>query len=79
MPCRVGITTDPDARRAYWDGRVAGLRDWRIVSTHHSKSAAQQAEANYSVRTGCVSFPGGSGPARATWFVYRFTYTRDMG
>ena len=79
MPCRVGITTDPTARRTYWNGRVIGLRDWRIVSNHSSKNAAQRAEIAYSRRSGCVSHPGGSGPERATWSVYRFTYDRDMG
>lgn len=79
MPCRVGITTDLASRRAYWEARVVGLRDWRKVSSHQSKSAAQQAETNYARTSGCVSFPGGSGPSHATWYVYRFTYTRDMG
>ena len=79
MPCRVGITTDPTSRRTYWDGRVVGLRDWRIVSQHSTKSAAQQAEMEYARRSGCVYYPGGSGRPRATWCVYRFTYDRDMG
>ena len=79
MPCRVGITTDPTTRRNFWEGRVVGLRDWRIVSSHQSKTAAQQSESDYARRTGCIAFPGGSGPPLATWHVYRFTYTRDMG
>ena len=78
MPCRAGITTNPNERRAYWQNRVVGLRDWRIVSTHRSKSAAQAAESVYCARSGCISFPGGAGPDMATWYLYRFTYTRDM-
>lgn len=79
MPCRVGISTNPDERKRYWSGRVTGLRDWRIVSRHSTKSAAQRAETDYAERSGCVANPGGAGPERATWLVYRFTYDRDMG
>lgn len=79
MPCRVGITTDPDRRKADWDRHVVGLRNWKIVGKHRSKSAAQKAETVYARQSGCVSKPGGGGQERATWYVYRFTYDRDMG
>lgn len=79
MPCRIGITTNPDNRRAFWDGRVQGLNRFQLISKHYSKSAAQAAENQKADAHGCNSNPGGSGPELATWYVYHFFYTRDMG
>lgn len=79
MPCRVGITTDPLSRRIYWNEHVVGLRNWLVVSTHKTKSAAQRAETECARQSDCVALPGGDGPERATWSVYRFTYDRVMG
>ena len=79
MPCRIGITTNPDDRSAYWNRRVQGMRDFEIISIHQSKSAAQAAENRIAASHGCVSNPGGGGPRKATWRVYHFYYTRDMG
>lgn len=78
MPCRVGITTDPGERRSYWENRVVGLTNWRILTSFRSRSAAQQYENEYAVRSGCHAHPGGP-DASGTWYVYRFDYTRDLG
>ena len=43
MPCRVGITTDPATRKAYWEGQVVGFRNWSH-SYVGSKSMAQAEE-----------------------------------
>ena len=40
MPCRVGVTTDPIARKAYWEKQVIGLSNWRILATYKKKSEA---------------------------------------
>jgi len=75
MPCRVGITTDPNARRAYWESQVVGLRDWRILKTFSRKAEAQEYETQYAAKYGCQAHAGGA-DTPGTWYVYRFDYTR---
>lgn len=75
MPCRVGITTDPEGRKAAWERRVVGLTGWRILGSYRSRAEAQQRETQYAQRTGCQASPGGA-DAPGTWHVYRFDYTR---
>ena len=75
MPCRVGITTNPEARKAAWQSKVVGMKNWRILKQFRSKSKAQEYETQYAVRYGCQASPGGA-DAVGTWYVYRFDYTR---
>lgn len=75
MPCRVGISTNPEARRADWERRVVGLRNWRIIGTHYTRIEAQAQEDDYANRHGCISHGGGR-DARGPWHVYRFDYIR---
>ena len=79
MPCRIGITTNIDSRRNYWDARVQGMRNFQVISSHNSRSAAQAAENRKAASHGCISSPGGGGNQNARWHVYHFFYTRDMG
>ena len=74
MACRIGITTDPERRKKQWQEKHPDLRDWKILGVHRTKSAAQAQETAEAKRRGCVSGPGGSGPAVATWHVYYFRY-----
>lgn len=74
MGCRVGITTDPAARRKYWEGQYPTLRDWRILRECSSKSEAQSWENYYAKDMRCDAHPGGSGPEYATWYVYYFKF-----
>ena len=74
MACRVGITTDPVRRKQDWQRQYPRLRNWRILSTHNSKSAAQQRESQEARNRGCTAHPGGEGPERATWYVYYFEH-----
>ena len=76
MGCRVGITTDLETRRKHWESQYYGFSGWTVVSTHYSKSAAQAKESEKARQHGCVSHPGGSGPEKATWYVYHFNFTR---
>jgi len=78
MPCRVGITTDLDARRAYWQNQVVGFVNWRILSRFRSKEEAQEYETRYARRHGCRAFAGGP-DTPGIWHVYRFDYTRTRG
>lgn len=74
MACQVGITTDPDRRKAEWERERPRLRNWMILSTHSTKSAAQTAENRQAAAYGCNSGAGGGGSEYATWYVYKFDY-----
>ena len=78
MPCRVGITTDPEGRRAYWKSQVVGLKNWRILKSLADKAKAQEYETQYATRYGCQAHAGGA-DAPSLWYVYRFDYTRTRG
>ncbi len=74
MPCRIGITTDPDRRLQEWRRKHPGLRRWRILGRYGSKSEAQAQETLLARRHGCEAWPGGVGPETATWYVYCFEF-----
>lgn len=74
MACRVGMTTDPITRKAYWSSIHPTLRNWNIVAEYDSKSKAQVFETEYSRLRGCVAGPGGEGPEYAKWYVYEFEH-----
>ena len=76
MPCQVGITTDLARRKREWEQKIVGLRNWRRISTHRTRSAAQAREITEAERLNCNYGVGGAGAERATWHVYTFTYTR---
>ena len=75
MPCRVGITTNPSARKTFWENKVVGLRRWQILSKHFSREVAQQKEDRVAREHGCNASPGGSA-ASGVWYVYHFYYIR---
>lgn len=75
MPCRVGITTNPSQRRAYWETQVVGLKDWRILATYKNKADAQAHETRHAASYGCVAHAGGP-QTTGTWSVYKFEYIR---
>ncbi len=74
MACRIGMTTNPDSRRKDWEREHKKITGWKILSTHRSKTAAQEAEKRLAKRHRCISYPGGSGAEKATWHVYKFNY-----
>ena len=74
MPCRVGMTTDPDGRKADWQHDHPQLYDWQIEGTYYTKSEAQAAETRIAQERGCVAHPGGDGEEYDTWYVYSFRY-----
>ena len=79
MPCRIGITTDITASRNYWEQRVAGFRDWKVISSHSTRAAATDAQADIARRFGCEVAAGNDGPALARWVVFQFHYDRESG
>lgn len=74
MACRVGITTHPERRKKEWQLEYPNLRNWVVLGTYDTKSAAQTRENTEANRPGCAAAPGGSGPELATWHVYRFEH-----
>ena len=73
MACRIGITTDPESRKADWERKYPNLRNWRILETHQTKSQAQQAEDRLASQYGCEAHHGG-GSDPGPWSVYKFDY-----
>jgi len=87
MPCKVGITTDPEARRAYWQNQAIGFMNWQILNIFRSKAAAKEYETAYALRHGCEAALGDSdalGTAKESateydwWHVYHFDYATEI-
>jgi len=77
MACRIGMTTNPDLRKAYWANEHPTLTDWRILAgPYNSKATAQDQETALALIHGCESSPGGDDPDSpgSLWYVYRFNY-----
>ena len=74
MPCRIGISMNPDERRAHWERECLNLRNWQVLGRFPSKSAAQAHETSEAARLGCDASPGGAGDEHATWYVYYFEH-----
>lgn len=74
MPCRIGITTDPEDRRRYWQGQHPRLRNWTIVKSGLTQRQAQAEEERLAARHNCVAHAGGPKIAGRKWSVYRFDY-----
>lgn len=86
MPCRIGITTKPEERRAYWQSQVIGFANWQILNTFRSKAAAREYETGYALRNGCEQVPDDINVPRTSrtyeeqydwWYVYHFDYTPE--
>ena len=81
MPCRVGITRNPERRKREWESQVVGLRNWQEQYIG-SKSAAQSEEnrrhndcSKYERSRGkCHAHHGGGDPDNYKWYVYEFDY-----
>ena len=74
MPCRIGISMDPDRRLREWERAHPTLRNWRILGCFDSKSAAQAQESLLAHKYNCTAFPGGVGQEVAKWYVYYFEF-----
>ena len=72
MACRVGITTDSRRRRQEWERKYPNLKNWRIIDSGLSYSAAQKKEDEYARRNHCQAHHGGIDNERRNWSVYRF-------
>jgi hypothetical protein len=87
MPYKIGITTNPEERRAYWQNRTTGFTNWQILEIFRSKAAAKEYETEYALRHACEAAPSdldflGREKELATeheywWYVYYFGYEME--
>jgi hypothetical protein len=87
MPCKIGITTNPEAKQVYWQNQTTGFANWQILEIFRSKTAAKEFETAYALRHGCEAELGDSDvPVTAReaatehdwWYVYHFDYEKDI-
>lgn len=72
MACRVGISTNPEARIAHWK-QVEGHTYSTILARSLTYDQAQTREANEAKKRDCHSAPGGdpgNDRHRYVWSVY---------
>ena len=76
MPCRVGITTNPEEHKAHWVREHPQMRNWRADGPYSSRAKAQEREDLLKARYNCAAHPVGADPAHpsARWWVYKFDY-----
>ena len=78
ISCRFGITMDLERRKKEWtrdyleQGKV--IKNWIVLSSHQSKSSAQEEETREAKKQNCIAHPGGRGSEKATRYVYKFEY-----
>ena len=74
MACRIGITTDTEERKRYWQSQCRGFRNWRVIKCGLTKSEAQAMETQLAKAHGCDAHPGGPDSGRRDWCVYVFDH-----
>ena len=77
MPCRIGITTDLVAQKAYWESNSNNLQNWQVIAgPFSSRTDAQEEAIRLAANTNCDSTTSGSisDTPGAEWWVYRFTH-----
>ena len=73
MAKRVGMTTDLQERRDYWENRHSSLSNWRVVSRGLTYEQAQKKEEYYET-LGYTRGAGGQYVPGDVWSVYTFEY-----
>ena len=74
--CRVGMTTDKEGRKAYWESKIFNTIDWEWFGPYDSRGEAQAEERALAFMHGCEAHPGGRDPeGNLQWWFYKFTYT----
>jgi hypothetical protein len=77
MPTRIGITTDPETRRATLETVYQSLHHWRIEAGPLNRQAAQQRKSYLVTWRGCEAQRDEhetNGETRASWYVYSFKH-----
>ena len=73
MACRVGMSTDPDERIAYWKAKENCLSG-RVVASNLTYDEALAMERRLAERDGCRYGGGGQRVPGRVWSVYRMSY-----
>ena len=76
MPCRVGMTTDLDRRKAEHERKYKNARDWSVLHEDLDRASAEALEAEEAKERGCDSHGGGDDPddPNKKWLVYYFRH-----
>ena len=74
MATRIGITTDPEAHKAYLERVYQPLSHWRIEAGPLTKAAAQQRKRYLIAWRGCEAQRDDAEAVNATWYVYSFKH-----
>ena len=77
MACRIGITTDLESRKEYWESIYKNLRNWQVLAgPYDTKEEAQTEENRLAAKHGCEAHPGGADDeGDAPWYVYGFDHS----
>ena len=76
MACRVGMTTNPEERRQYWQRRYPyTFRNWVVLARNLTYDVAASTEDAVARRDGCAAEPGGPRIPGNVWSVYRFEHS----
>ena len=74
MACRIGITTNLEEGKQYWQNKCDGFANWQVLAGPLSKEEAQKKETELAQKYGCEAHPGGDDPdSDDGWYVYYFT------
>ena len=80
--CRIGISHKPDERINHWINEYKRKQHTvikcEIIGAYESKKKAQHAETKNIKTQGCEGSPGGRGPKKAKWFVYKLTISKEL-
>ncbi len=74
MPCRVGMTSNPAARKAYWKSQHPKMRNWDIIAKKLTYKEAHEKEKAAAKRYRCTAHSGGLKKRGKVYSVYRFDY-----
>ena len=81
ISCRIGMTTDLNRRKKEWEREYRkqgrNIISWNIITTYKSKSVAQEFETKEAKKQNCEANPGGKGPEKAIWYVYKLEYSNQ--
>ena len=77
--CRIGMSTQVEKRIKYWKNRCTkqGVKilSHKVLKVFDSKKEAQEYETHQAKEQKCIAHPGGSGPQKAKWTIYRLDMT----
>ena len=81
--CRIGMSYKPKDRLIYWMNKYQNREqhtviECDIIGIYESKKEAQKTETREIKVQSCDGHPGGGGPERAKWFVYKLTIFRGQ-